>query len=184
MPLSITAAYLGLLAAFLIISAAALCYRRCRIDFRRQTLSFWGDHPQTASIFSRGLIAFSILQSLFFYSVLAILFPSLKNTLGFIPLFASVSAVGLAVFNSLSHPRLHLLFAVISLSLLALWNVIFPYIFLWFHQPLISLAFTLSPILSALGIITSVRYGICAVPELVFVIGLISWNLLFVFLLS
>ncbi len=147
------------------------CWFKSDLSFRKNTLSDCA-FGEKSKLFSWSLAIFGVSQTIYSYDIAASYF-SANPFLVLVPIIAGVLLIIAAVFDKKKHLIIHKASTYTMFMILIVWSVVFNYYLadLFGVLPLL-----ISAVLAGLTFLTYYIFGPCAIPEIVFIAGVIIWD--------
>lgn len=177
--LNFLASVSGILSSIIVPIILIKCWKSNQYNVKKNTLSDCGGFPFTAKLFTFGLALFGIFEVAFTYAIAKNLLPQQDLWIVLPALLGGIFTVIVAMFDNRRFPKLHEAFSYAAFILLLLWCFGLHAMICQFHILTGLIGIGISVILSAGVGITRLKYGSCAIPEIIFVVGVIIWNLFF-----
>jgi hypothetical membrane protein len=169
----------GLISCIVVPIILRICWKQNQYDVKKNTLSDCGGFPFTARLFTFGLAMFGILEVTFTYTITKNLLPPHQMWITIPAFIGGIFTAMVAVFDNRRFPKLHEVFSYAAFVLLLLWCFGLHILIYQAHGFIGVVGLGISVILSTLVGITSLKYGACAIPEIIFIVGVMIWNLFF-----
>ena len=169
----------GLISCAIVPIILRICWKQNQYDAKKNTLSDCGGFPFTARLFTFGLAVFGILEVTFTYAIAKNLLPPHQMWIVLPALLGGIFTAMVAVFDNRRFPKLHEFFSYAEFILLLLWCFGLHMLIYQAHGFVGVIGLGISVILSTAVGITRLKYGSCAIPEIIFIAGVMIWNLFF-----
>ncbi len=134
-----------------------------------------------SKIFNPALSIFGTLQVIFTWVIINKFLLAPFHWIILPPLMAGLMVLGLSVFDNAKHKPLHEALGYSTFIILSVWAIIFS-LMLGTANNFIGFVSGIIATFLALGTLIAYRkYRLCAIPELVFILGVFIWNIFFTY---
>ncbi|MBD3203659.1 DUF998 domain-containing protein [Candidatus Woesearchaeota archaeon] len=168
----------GLISIFFVTLTFIFCWKKNNFNLKKHTLSCCGSHNYS-KLFNFSLAVFGILQILFTYAIIKKVLSGTDGWLIIPPIIAGTAMILAAIFDNKKHFKIHLFSACVTFITLILWCFMFHFFIMKNSFYIGIIALNISVLLSLGTIITYIKFGKCAVPEIFFIGSVFLWNLFF-----
>lgn len=172
--------YSGLVSIVLTLALFSWSWVTSGLNLKSDPLSDCGSN-KCSKIFNPALAIFGTLQVIFTWAIINKFLLTPFHWIILPPLLAGLMVLGLSVFDNAKHKLIHGILGYSTFITLSVWAIIFSFM-LGTANNFVGLVSGIIATFLALGTLIAYRkYGLCAIPELVFILGVFIWNMFFTY---